>query len=141
MLFNGTEHEAYFNKYIEQFGIRSGDNERVALIYTLTITADCRKHTTDLYNAEEGCVKGDAIHHGWVTGSDARAIRLAFNLFNGFVPTALTESEDKSDNLYDYQDNFEYDGAEVRKSLPCEIFADGSVAEYFLEAVRIRFGI
>ncbi len=141
MIFNGNAHEEAFYQYMLAYSIRQTDPERVALIYALTITADCRKHMADLYDPEEGCVKGDAIHHGWVTGSDARAIRLAFNLFNGFVPTALQESDDKYDNIYNHSGDFEYDGSEVRKSLPCEIFADGIVAEYFLEAVRIRFDI
>ena len=37
------------------------------------------------------------MQQGWVTSTDARAIRLAFNLFNGAVPTALNKSEDEWD--------------------------------------------
>lgn len=139
IIFNGKEHEDAFYSFMARYNIRPEDDERVALFYVLTITEDCRRNFTDCYNAEERCVKLDALHHGWVTGSDARAIRLAFNLFNAAVPTALIESEDKSDNLYDYRGDFEYNRRELLESTPCSIFCDGSIGKYLMEGLKMRY--
>ena len=74
------------------------------------------------------------VQQGWVTSTDARAIRLDFNLFNGAVPTALNKSEDEWDNLYDLKGNFEYDKSELLDSTPVCIFSDYEVGAYLLKA-------
>ena len=139
ILFNGASHENAFYSLMKKFNVNPSDYERVALLYVLTITEDCRNHFLDCYNPEEGCVKGDALSHGWVTGSDARAIRLAFNLFNGAVPTALHQSDEKADNLYDYRGNFVYNRTELLDSTPCIIFCDESIGKYLIEGLKIRY--
>lgn len=139
ILFNGKDHENYFYSLMQKFNIDIKDDERVALFYVLTITEDCRNNFLDCYEPEERCVKKDALNHGWVTGSDARAIRLAFNLFNGAVPTALEENENKADNLYDYKGDFQYDKTELLNSTPCSIFGDGNIGKYLMEGLKMRY--
>ncbi len=139
ILFNGNAHENAFYSLMKNLNINPGDDERVALLYVLTITEDCRNNFHDCYNQEERCVKKDALQHGWVTGSDARAIRLAFNLFNGAVPTALLESENKTANLYDYRGDFEYNRTELLNSTPCSIFCDGNIGKYLMEGLKMRY--
>ena len=139
ILFNGKDHENYFYGLMQKFNIDIRDDERVAMFYVLTITEDCRVNFLDCYDPENRIVKRDALYHGWVTESDARAIRLAFNLFNGGVPTALEESNNKSDNLYDYRGNFEYNRTELLNSTPCSIFGDGSIGKYLVEGLKMRY--
>lgn len=139
ILFNGKDHENAFYGFMKKFDISTSDDERVALIYVLTITEDCRNHILDCYDPQEHHVKPDALQHGWVTGSDARAIRLAFNLFNGAVPTALLENEKKEKNLYDFKGDFEYDRSELLNSTPCSIFSDSSIGIYLLEGLKMRY--
>lgn len=139
ILFNGKDHENAFYGFMKKFDISTSDDERAALIYVLTITEDCRNNILDCYDPEERHVKLDAMQHGWVTGSDARAIRLAFNLFNGAVPTALLENEKKEMNLYDFKGDFEYDRSELLNSTPCSIFSDGSIGIYLLEGLKMRY--
>ena len=141
MIFNGKEHENAFFNYLKKFDISPNDSERVALIYILTITEDCRDGILDCYDPEERRVKQDALKHEWVTGTDARAIRLAFNLFNGGVPTSKLENDDKSKNLYDQHGEFAYDEAELLASTPCSIFAYGGIAEYLIQGIKLRFEI
>ena len=137
--FNGKEHENAFYTLMQKFNISPGDDERVALLYVLTITEDCRNNILDCYNPQERHVKLDALQHEWVTGSDARAIRLAFNLFNGAVPTALLENENKEKNLYDFKGDFEYDRTELLNSTPCSVFSDGSIGIYLVEGLKMRY--
>lgn len=139
IIFNGKDHENAFYSLIKKYSISFEDPERISLVYILTITENCRSSFYDLYDPETRCVKENALHNAWVTGTDARAIRLAFNLFNGAVPTALEESEDKTENLYDNSGKFQYNKAELLNSTPCAIFNYGSIGKYYLEGIKLRF--
>ena len=82
------------------------------------------------------------LKKGWVTGSDGRAIRLAFNLFNGRVPYADIEDIKMSDdnlNLFNEYGNFIIDWSELLHNTPCYIFSDGCIFEYLMEGLRLRF--
>ena len=137
--FNGKDHENAFYAFMQKFNISPSDDERAALIYVLTITEDCRNNILDCYDPEERIVKRDVLNQGWITGSDARAIRLAFNLFNGAVPTALQESDEKTNNLYDYRGDFQYNRTELLDSTPSSIFCDGSIGKYLIEGLKMRY--
>ena len=137
MLFKDDAHKKYFYYYLSEFNIPESDTERTSLIYALTITEDCRKHMDDCFDPIEGIVRIDALHHGWVTGSDARAIRLAFNLFNGGVPTSLQPAA--GNNLYDKHGDFVCNRDELLASTVSEIFSDGCLCRYFMQAIQLRY--
>lgn len=139
ILFCNDDHKKYFYGLMDKYDISIKDDERAALFYILTITEDCRRNFLDCYNPETGGVKPNALNHGWVTSSDARAIRLAFNLFNDGVPTAWGKSTDKKDNLYNSRREFAYNGKELLNSTPCSIFCDYCIGKYLLEGVKLRF--
>ena len=139
IIYNGKEHERAFWQLMTQLDISPRDSERVALIYILTITEDCRNNFFDCYDKDDKCINLDALHHGWVTGTDARAIRLAFNLFNGSAPTALNKNENDSYNLYDNRGEFEFDKIELLNTLPSSIFCDSYIGRYFVEGLKLRF--
>lgn len=112
----------------QECNVAEGDDQRYALIYLLTLSEDTRINFDSCYDKDEGQygeVKIDCIHKCWVTNSDARLIRLAFNLFNGAVPTACNlQGEEKIDELY--------------RNTPDDLFY-GPDIEYYFEAVRILF--
>ena len=124
---------------MKKYNIETGDNESVALFYILTITDGCRNHFLELYDPEDQRVMSDALHHGWITSYDARAIRLAFNLFNSNVPTAFKRSHDECNNLYNHRGRFEYNKTELLESTPYSIFFDDNLGRYFLEGLKLRF--
>ena len=78
MKFVSDEHKKFYeeNQSITSMGI---DFE--ALVYTIGINADCRKHFSHMYNNNTRCIISDALHEGWQTGASRRITRLAFNLF------------------------------------------------------------
>lgn len=124
--FNGIAHKEFYMENIEK--CRYQDVYHKALIYTLGINEDCRKNINSIYDFETGCVKGECVNDGWVTGGSARVIRLAFNLYNGGAPTTIPIPEEDTDAL----------AAEYRTYLPANLFCC-SYAPYFLEAIKVRY--
>ena len=95
-----------------------------ALFYTLGMTDNCRKNINMLYDYATGCVKQiKGTEYAWITGTDIRIIRLAYNLYNGGCPTAI-EIDDEIKN-YLIPNIFGYMTPEL---------IDGA-----LEAIKIRF--
>ena len=78
-----------------------------------------------------GSVLQSGEKYGWITGTDIRIIRLAYNLYNNGAPTAyeIEDADEKCKELMNY--------------LPTAIFAylESDLLEYCLEAIRIRFEI
>lgn len=139
IIFYGDEHKKHFYNLLEKYNVNINDNERVALFYILTITRDCRQNFLDCYEEETGCVRTDALCHGWVTGSDARAIRLALNLFSGRVVTAGDKSDIERYNLYNNLGEFVYNSRELFEYTPFSIFMDTCIGRYLLEGLKLRF--
>jgi len=126
MIFRSSEHEEFYEENIKK--CRYTDEEHRALIYTLGITEDCRNNINRIYDFESGMLKPDSIYEDWVTGTDSRVMRLAFNLYNGGVPTAFKlGGSEETDELY-------------RNSVSA-IFSYGNVGRYLIEAISIRYEI
>lgn len=101
-------------KFIKECIRRAGNDDvwHVSLFYTLGLTNDCQNNIDSLYDFNTGCVKQiKGEKYGWITGTDIRIIRLAYNLYNNGAPTAI----------------FGY--------------LESDLLEYCLEAIRIRFEI
>ncbi len=122
MKFANQDHEKSYNNQLERCNIISGDAERKALIYLLTLTDDLRNHFDDCYKTDSRLINSDVINSSWVTSTDAKIIRLAFNLFNWGTPTVA-----KGDNSENY--------------LPINIFNVVEYQEFLFEAIRIRFEV
>lgn len=95
------------------------DGEILALVYLLTLTEDLRQHFGECVNVQERHIRPGVINASWVTGTDARIIRLAFNLFNGGTPT--------DEDVVNY--------------IPSYIFRYDEYMPYMLEGIRIRYTI
>lgn len=83
-------------KFIKECIRRAGNDDvwHVSLFYTLGLTNDCQNNIDSLYDFNTGCVKQiKGEKYGWITGTDIRIIRLAYNLYNNGAPTAY-EIED-----------------------------------------------
>ncbi len=139
IIFCNKHHKKCFYSLMKKYNINIRDNESVALFYILTITVNCRIHFLDCYDPEDRRVLSDALHYGWATISDARAIRLAYNLFNGSVPTVFKDSPDEWNNLYNHRGRFEYNKTELLECTPYSIFCDYDFGRYFYEGLRLRF--
>ncbi len=114
IIFASEEHKRFFIENLNK--VRVKDRWHKALIYALGITDDCRRHFNEIYNLEDDRIISSSLHAGWVTGTDARAMRLAFNLFTDGVPE---EGEEK-------------------RYTATYLFDNGCV-KYFLQAIALRF--
>lgn len=120
--------------FIKECIRRAGNDDvwHVSLFYTLGLTNDCQNNIDSLYDFNTGCVKQiKGEKYGWITGTDIRIIRLAYNLYNNGAPTAyeIEDADEKCKELMNY--------------LPTAIFGylESDLLEYCLEAIRIRFEI
>lgn len=114
IIFKNREHEDFYNKQIAK--VKTNDCYHRALIYTLGITEDTRNHFTEIFDIKTDCINSKVLTAGWVTCTDARAIRLAYNLYTGFTP----------------------DNDEASKYTVNRIFEYGCT-KYFLQAISLRF--
>lgn len=78
MIFISDKHREFYYEH-EQITARGKDYR--ALVYTLGISPDCRKHFSTLYDAEYGGIIPDGLRAGWQTDGSRKITRLAFNLY------------------------------------------------------------
>lgn len=126
--YKNEKHENFVKECIRR--AKTSEVYHVALFYTLGLSDDCQNNINSLYDFNNGCVKQiRGEEYGWVTSTDIRIIRLAYNLYNNGAPTAveIEDAEDKCNELKNY--------------LPTAIFGylDSEMIENCFEAIRIRF--
>lgn len=93
--------------FIKECIRRAGNDDvwHVSLFYTLGLTNDCQNNIDSLYDFNTGCVKQiKGEKYGWITGTDIRIIRLAYNLYNNGAPTAyeIEDADEKCKELMNY---------------------------------------
>lgn len=123
MKFIDKEHENFFYRILKQYEENGGrmDCYATSAIYLLGLSDDTRRNFNTLFDMKERVILQDGLHAGWQTGSSIKVCRLAFNLWNGFCYEADGNNEKVSD---DY----------VTDNIFC-----CSYAEYFFEAIRLRY--
>ena len=135
MKFLSEEHKKAFFDASAQYRINPMDREAGPLLYLLTASYDCRNHLDDLVKKDRGLilVKNDALKHPWITGGDARIIRLAFNLYTGLATTAMTWDKKR--------ERYRRNTGEMAKYSPFVIFCglDTGLFAAAMEALRMRF--
>ena len=119
-IFANEAHRDFFESYAK------GDSDvyRRALVYTLGICEDTRRHFSELYNIDKQSIKPGAVNAGWQTSGSVRVTKLAFNLFTDNIVTANREGRE------DYRECQQYSVSDI---FCCEY------APYFVEAVKIRY--
>jgi len=120
--FMNKEHLEFYNAKVQELNLYN-DRERRALIYVLSLTANCRKNFKDCF--EGYYIKVDALNHPWVTSDDARAIRFGFGLFSDNLPTVDACSSNRR-----LREERRYNAADL---FCCRL------VPFFYEAVKIRY--
>ena len=120
--FINQEHYDFYKSKVQELNLYN-DRERRALIYVLSLTANCRKNFKDCF--EGYYIKPDALKHPWVTSDDARAIRFGFGLFSDDLPTVDVCSANRRLR-------------EARRYNASDLFCC-RLAPYFCEAIKIRY--
>ena len=119
--FINEKHKTFFDEKVKEYRIEN-DRYRLAAIYVLGLSENCRKNFSDCYDGRY-CDK-KAITKEWVTHADAKVIRFAFGLYGARIYTAY---------LYnDYESKY----WEAEKYNPAYLF-DCQYATYFFEAIKI----
>jgi len=124
-------HSAYFadNNHLEFFTEQANrlkpDCYLKALIYTLGVCPDTRRHFDSLYDAKDRTIVPGAIHCAWQTSGSLKVTRLAFQLFADSTPSAFL-SPGKPD----------FD--ECARHSVSDIFCCG-YAPYFVESIKLRY--
>lgn len=80
LTFASAEHKRFYTEQLAK--CRYNDCYHRALIYALGISEDIRNHFNQVYDILEDCIKPYFKNRAWVTGTDVRVLKLAFNLFN-----------------------------------------------------------
>lgn len=88
--FLNEEHRSFF--FNAKNKCRVWDSFHKALIYTLGLTKDTRRHINQLFDFDEDGIICDGINQPWQTSGSIRVCRMAFNLWNGYVDTVPRES-------------------------------------------------
>ncbi|MCM1184786.1 MAG: DUF6075 family protein [Roseburia sp.] len=122
--FKNDTHKKFFLKYLPE--CRCGDVYHAALVYCLGIDADTRRNIKAIYDFKTGYIKTECLHEGWITSGSAKAIRMAFNLYNNGTPS-----------VYDY-DDAEEQLTECKLYTVEDLFCCG-YAKYFWQAVKVRY--
>lgn len=115
IVFKSEEHKQFYNEKLGKSS--SKDCYHKALFYTLGITEDTRKHFNTIFDMGADSIIPESVHADWVTGTDRRAMRLAFNLFTCDVP-----EDPNNARLYTVAEIFDY-----------------GCTQYFLQAIALRF--
>lgn len=93
---------------------RTWDAYHKALMYTLGLSEDCRRHIGDVFDYKQDTICPDCLNAGWQTSGSRRAILMAYNLYNGYM------------------------AAEPGESSPYSLFCDSN-APFFFEGIRLRY--
>lgn len=112
--FKSSEHELFYNEMLAK--CRDNDCYHRALMYTLGINEDTRRHINEIYNFGTRCIKLNSLKAYWVTSSDLRAMRLAFNLFTDNVPENTHKERYAVGEIFNHRDG-----------------------EYFFQAIKLRY--
>ncbi|MEE1154443.1 MAG: DUF6075 family protein [Acutalibacteraceae bacterium] len=113
IIFKDNEHKNMYFTLLKK--CNRADAETKPVMYLLALTCNIDR-AEQMFNFKEMCIKADNFEQPWQTSSSARAIRLAFVLWNGFP----TEEKQELNSVYN-------------------IFGYSSWDKYFLEAIKLRY--
>lgn len=110
--------------------MKQSDVYRISLAYLLTLDTVTRKHITDCFDFNDGVIKIDALEKSWQTSTSLKTTRLAFNLWNGCC-----------DDGEEYTDTEGYKVPLPSNKYAVDQIFSSSLAEYYWQAVKLRFNI
>ena len=122
--FKNRSHEVFYREWMPQ--CRYQDVYHKALVYCLGLDEGTRDNVENIYDFENGCVKTECLHSGWITSGSAKVVRMAFNLYCNGTPTIDGKGEEKEQL------------SECKMYTVEDIFCTG-YARYFWEAIKLRY--
>lgn len=102
IIFRSLEHKQFYNEQLAK--CRDKDSYHRALIYAAGICEDTRNHFSEIYDFSTRCIRWECLSAGWITGTSARILRLAFNLFTGATSENDEEGDYTVDALFGYSE-------------------------------------
>lgn len=102
IVFKSSEHEQFYKEQLAKCTYQ--DSYHRALIYAAGICGETRNHFKEIYDFSTRCIKWECLSAGWITGTTARVLRLAFNLFTGATSEDDEESKYTVDALFGYSE-------------------------------------
>lgn len=122
MIFNGEEHEMFYNKYV------SNDPYRNALFYLVGVSDTTRYNIKAIYSFDERCIIPESLSAGWQTSSSRALTALAFDLYHG--SPVLPQADPTQDQIEDALEIYSVSGimSRLNEWIP-----------YALEAIKIRY--
>lgn len=127
-MFYDREHWIAFTDCLSK--MKQSDVYRISLAYLLTLDTACRKHINDCFDFNDGVIKIEALNQPWQTSTSLKTTRLAFNLWNGCC-----------DDGEEYTDNDGYNVPLPSSKYAVDEIFSSSLAEYYWQAVKLRFNI
>lgn len=119
--FFDQNHMAFYTEISEEVKKTRHTNEldsyQKALIYSLGLLSDCRKHFDEIFSIAKNEINPNVLQAGWQTSGSIQITLFAFNLWNNFSPENSPESVFVS-SLFS---------------------GDPRFMPYLFEAIRIRF--
>ena len=130
IIFADEAHERFFREKVRELPNSRKDSEEIAMIYTLGICDKTRAAFSKIVDQKTLQVNPLVLFAGWQTSASVKVTRLLINLYTGF------SQEVKRD---DSEEGYCIGGVSSDYAVG-EIF-DCPYAKYFLEAVKLRYGI
>lgn len=115
MYFESDEHKEFYYSCIQK---DVDDCYRRSLFYLLGASDTTRYHICEIYDFTRHIILKKCLNKGWQTSGSLILVRLAFNLFNGFIDKHHPE-------LY----------------TPYELFCYKSLTNIMMQGIYIRFEI
>lgn len=118
MKFYNEEHEKFYNEKVKLLSVK--DPYRESLFYVLGLMEETRNNFNKIYDTKENMINTEVLSEPWQTSGTLAITRLGFNLYNGYTGRGVEDEE-------------------ATKYVVDEIFQHREFAEYFYEAIKIRF--
>lgn len=126
IMFSSKEHQLFYDQKVQEL---HPDVYLRALIYTVGICDDTRRHWDCFYDTHGRCIRPEVINDEWQTGSSAKLTRLAFQLYTDGIPMILS-----SNTTAEQGDLLKKCGQYSVSNIFCCEFAP-----FFVEALKIRY--
>lgn len=125
-MFKDDEHRQTFTGIINK--MKKSDVYHMAVAYLLALDTVTRQHVSEIFDFEGDCIKMEALHKPWQTGTSRKTTRLSFNLWNSCCSDGETYTDE--------------DGC--TRDLPSRHFAVDDIfcsehAPYYWQALKIRY--
>lgn len=107
MIFKSDEHQERFEQLCSSY---TGNSSGYAfpLFYLMAMDNTLWQHKDQVYNFKDNGINPESLNKDWQTGGSIRALRLGFNLFNGYTGAHDEDTRDYTpDSIFDYG-NVEY---------------------------------